>query len=332
MYKKIIICLSIIILLNGCGKKDSFTLSKNEITIDAYSTFEPSDYLLKNNKKLSKEDKKKLNIKNDTDIKKPGRYQVIFEDYNLTLKVIVKDEEKPVLTIQDYTLTQNDTFDKSLLKISMKDNVTKEEDLNKTLQCDRLDTSTTGIKTITCSIQDESKNKTETKVNITIKEKETADIDKKTDSPSKPNVENKPNEPNKPSVPNKPVEPEKPVADDTYQVFLLVNEERRKAGLSELTYASGNLAKAAQIRADEITQVFSHTRPNGKVCFSVLYEFNIYPNAAGENIAKGYPTPEAVMIGWMNSKGHRENILNPNFNTVAVGKKGTHWVQIFARI
>ena len=102
------------------------------------------------------------------------------------------------------------------------------------------------------------------------------------------------------------------------QVLKIVNEERAKEGLSALTI-SQSLVAPANKRAQEISQSFSHTRPNGTAWSTVLDEYNVSVQAAGENLAYGYSTPEAVMNGWMNSPGHRANIMSPNFNHVGIG-------------
>mgnify|MGYP002540772957 CR=1 FL=1 len=85
------------------------------------------------------------------------------------------------------------------------------------------------------------------------------------------------------------------------------------------------------IRANEITTLFDHKRPDGSDCLTVLS--GISKHYAGENIAMGQPTPAAVMADWMNSKGHKENILRGEFTGIAVGiaeKNGAkYWVQIF---
>ena len=93
------------------------------------------------------------------------------------------------------------------------------------------------------------------------------------------------------------------------QVVALVNAERKKINLPALTL-SNSLNTAAQTRAIEITQSFSHTRPNGSSFATVLSENNISYRSAGENIAWGQKTPEEVVNAWMNSAGHRANILN----------------------
>lgn len=118
------------------------------------------------------------------------------------------------------------------------------------------------------------------------------------------------------------------------EVIKLVNGERRKKSLSTLT-TTKELSEAANKRAKEIAISFSHTRPNGTSCFTVFQEYNIQSSYSGENIAAGQKTPESVMNSWMNSPGHRANILNGNFNKIGVGeyeKDGTHyWVQLFAK-
>lgn len=116
-------------------------------------------------------------------------------------------------------------------------------------------------------------------------------------------------------------------------VASLVNAARRDAGLSELEL-DADLCAAAQARAQEIAQSFSHTRPDGSSCFTILEEFGISYRAAGESIAMGQRTPEEVMDGWMNSSGHRANILNGTFTSIGVGyyvdgAGAAHWVQIF---
>ena len=114
------------------------------------------------------------------------------------------------------------------------------------------------------------------------------------------------------------------------QILRLVNEERAKVGAAPLVYRD-DLQKAADIRTSELNTSFSHTRPDGRDCFSVFEDigFSDY-YACGENIAYGYPDARSVMNGWMNSEGHRANILNPNYTGIVVGKDDfLNWVQLF---
>lgn len=116
------------------------------------------------------------------------------------------------------------------------------------------------------------------------------------------------------------------------QVAALVNAERAKYGLSALTVDT-NVQQAALVRAKETAQSFSHTRPNGSSFSTALTEAGVSYRTAGENIAYGQSTPQQVMNAWMNSSGHRANILNANYTTIGVGYtviNGTaYWAQLF---
>ena len=121
------------------------------------------------------------------------------------------------------------------------------------------------------------------------------------------------------------------------QVVNLVNKERAAAGLSALK-VNTKLANVAETKAADLRDenYFSHTSPKYGSPFDMMKQFGISYTAAGENIAKGQRTPEEVMNGWMNSQGHRENILNANFTEIGVGyvtdSNGTgYWVQEFIR-
>ena len=119
------------------------------------------------------------------------------------------------------------------------------------------------------------------------------------------------------------------------EVIRLVNVERANAGLPPLK-KNGSVCQAANTRAGETAVSFSHTRPDGRSCFTILEERGISYTSCGENIAAGYRTPEEVVRGWMNSPGHRANILNEGFEEIGVGVaevNGTiYWVQLFIRV
>lgn len=121
------------------------------------------------------------------------------------------------------------------------------------------------------------------------------------------------------------------------EVVRLVNVERAKEGLAPLgTYDS--LTRAAQIRAPEIVTLFSHDRPDGTSCFTAMDQTGAKKGAYtwGENIAAGNATAAATVEQWMNSPGHRANILNAKFTHIGVGYQhsagstyGHYWVQMF---
>lgn len=121
---------------------------------------------------------------------------------------------------------------------------------------------------------------------------------------------------------------------EAQEMLRLVNLERAKVGAKPLRL-SHELMEACHIRAYEITQSFSHTRPNGKK-FSSLIRDGKY--TAGENIAAGYSTVAETVEQWMNSPGHRANILRADYTELGVGhcyrdgsEHGHYWVQIFKR-
>lgn len=101
------------------------------------------------------------------------------------------------------------------------------------------------------------------------------------------------------------------------KVLEYVNQYRTENGLSTLSY-NETLYQAATVRAKELKQSFSHSRPNGKSAFSILDEMDIFYMSAGENIAAGFNTPKSAFTAWINSTGHRANILG-GYTSAAVG-------------
>lgn len=159
------------------------------------------------------------------------------------------------------------------------------------------------------------------------------------DTPILPDIEV---EPDIPVIPDNPMLPDIPEVDEpeveipqsslAMQVLSLVNSERAKYGLRALTY-DAHLSRAADIRAVEIKSLFSHTRPDGRSCFTALDEVGYSYRKAGENIAYGQESAEEVMNAWMNSEGHRANILGDyTFIGIGVYEKGgvIYWSQFFA--
>ena len=118
------------------------------------------------------------------------------------------------------------------------------------------------------------------------------------------------------------------VTANAQSVVRQVNQERAARGLSALRVDPA-LTAAAQIRAQEIVQKFSHTRPDGTRWSTVSSA------AYGENIAKGQRTADKAMAAWMTSSGHRANILRANYGSIGVAcvKSGGvyYWVQLFGK-
>ncbi len=121
------------------------------------------------------------------------------------------------------------------------------------------------------------------------------------------------------------------------EVVRLVNIQRSKVGLPALK-VNLQLSKVARLKAEDMKNrnYFSHTSPTYGSPFNMMKRFGVSYSAAGENIAQGQRTAAAVMISWMNSPGHRQNILNKNYNQIGVGvAKGSngsiYWVQQFIK-
>lgn len=137
-------------------------------------------------------------------------------------------------------------------------------------------------------------------------------------------TEPKPSEPDNGNINN--------VSNYESQVVELVNKERTSRGLSPLTL-NAELSRVARIKSEDMRDngYFNHNSPTYGSPFDMMKSFGINYQTAGENIAMGQQTPEAVVTAWMNSDGHRANILNANFTQIGVGytSQGNYWTQMF---
>lgn len=137
---------------------------------------------------------------------------------------------------------------------------------------------------------------------------------------------------------NVPLKSEEDVSIEN-QILKLVNAERSKMGISPLTL-NWELSRVAKIKSEDMRDrnYFSHTSPTYGSPFDMMKKFGISYRSAGENIAAGQKTPQEVMNSWMNSSGHRANILSTSFTQLGVGKAtgsrssySIHWTQMFIR-
>ncbi|MCL1631130.1 CAP domain-containing protein [Sporolactobacillus sp. CPB3-1] len=153
--------------------------------------------------------------------------------------------------------------------------------------------------------------------------------------------------------PETPTQSEKPASDQSSQpseqtssksdlnayeqkVVDLTNQERTKAGLQPLKADNSALSKMARAKSQDMRDknYFDHQSPTYGSPFDMMKKYGISYKSAGENIAAGQKTPEEVVQGWMNSPGHRANILNASFTTIGVGyveggSYGSYWTQEF---
>lgn len=158
--------------------------------------------------------------------------------------------------------------------------------------------------------------------------------------PDEPDVPVEPDEPDIPVVPGEPDEPVLPDAPDELegvyeqerQVLELVNQERAAYGLAPLTL-DATLCQYARVKSQDMhdSRYFDHNSPTYGSPFAMMRQFGITYASAGENIAMGYFTPEAVVSAWMNSSGHRANILSASYTRLGVGyvADGGYWTQWF---
>lgn len=153
------------------------------------------------------------------------------------------------------------------------------------------------------------------------------------------------NIPSSTSVPGTPSEPTTPSTPGTSndlralesEVIRLVNVERNKVGRSPLT-TNNQVSNVARLKSQDFidNNYFSHNSPTYGTPFNMLKSFGISFTAAAENIASGQRTAAEVMKSWMNSSGHRENILSPTYNQIGVGvardnNGNIYWTQMFIR-
>ncbi|MGG2025704.1 CAP domain-containing protein [Gottfriedia sp. S16(2024)] len=157
-----------------------------------------------------------------------------------------------------------------------------------------------------------------------------------------PNVPSKPTQPVIPNTPSKPIDPapenpskiEVPASLSAYEskVIELTNIERTKAGIKPFK-ANNELSKVSRIKSKDMTDknYFDHNSPTYGSPFDMMKKFGISYNHAAENIAKGQKTPEEVVKAWMNSAGHRANILNAKLDQIGVGydSRSNAWTQMF---
>jgi len=143
--------------------------------------------------------------------------------------------------------------------------------------------------------------------------------------------------------PERPVTPEEPkeeqelveesqLSEFELEVVELTNNERAKAGLAALE-VDEELSRVAREKSRDmsVSGYFDHNSPNYGSPFDMMRSYGVTYQTAGENIAKGQRSPQEVVNAWMNSEGHRANIMNPNFTHIGVGfvETGNHWTQMF---
>ena len=257
---------------------------------------------------------------------------ITLNDEQEVIDVIVKDTTKPEFTKtkDEYEITEGDKLPDIKKDFEAKDL----SDVTMSVDTDEVKNDKAGEYKATVTATDTSGNKTEHEVTITVKEKPKQTLSTPSYSGGSSSGSTSSNggfSSGSGSSSNSGSAASQSYHNSSYAqgVFQIVNEERAKAGLPALSWAN-DLASAANIRAEELVQNLSHTRPDGSVCFT------IFPSGypwMGENIAWGQTTPADAMNWWMNSPGHRANVLKEEYKYLGVGcyyhGGRYYWVQAF---
>jgi len=155
------------------------------------------------------------------------------------------------------------------------------------------------------------------------------------DQPAETDAPDEPSQPaEQPTEPSQPSETPSAVAANAYEreVIRLVNAERAKYGLGALQEDAA-LTRTARMKSQDMrdNRYFDHNSPTYGTPFQLMKSQGVSYRTAGENIAMGFATPEAVVSAWMNSSGHRANILNASYTKIGVGyvASGNYWTQHF---
>lgn len=190
-----------------------------------------------------------------------------------------------------------------------------------------------GIKLDVSKIQEQVAKQPEAKAPVKAPEEAT--------QPAQPQKSNQPAQPEKPAANNDTKNTENQSSNSEMNAFEqkvvdLTNQERTKAGLKPLKADNSTLSKMARAKSQDMADknYFDHQSPTYGSPFDMMKKYGITYKSAGENIAAGQKTPEEVVNGWMNSPGHRANILNASFTTIGVGyvkggSYGSYWTQEF---
>lgn len=312
-----------------------YSLQQNKIVIEAGSIeqFDPYVYLLKNRHALNEDEKALFPVSGSVDLTKLGHYEIRYGEEFL-LDISVEDNVAPELKLKSLTLQQNETFSwtkDTLASVieTISDNHTSKEKLMEQFTCQNVDTTIAGEQNVSCSVKDENGNEKKVALQVQVN----APVKVASYIPPTPSVQTQKEE-------TKPITITLPTPRYTreemvqiQQVVILVNRIRSEYGLSPLALDINMYHAVTYQRAREVAMLYSHTRPNGKQCYTIFKDYHIGYNTTGENIAKGQQRAEDVVNDWMASPRHRENILRAEFTIISIGVQGSGddkvWVQEF---
>lgn len=338
MKGKLLLCSGILLFMHADSFFPSdydsrYTLTKDEVYIEIGSLeeFDPYSYLLENRHELSEDKQKRFTVRSDVDLKKLGEYAVHFNE-DMSLKVIVQDTTPPQLELTSMTLKLNDSFSwnkDTLTKVIKKlsDNETSSDTLKEKLQCDKVNTAKSGNQYINCSVKDNSGNEAKHALTVYVESPRTTAYYQAA-TPAAAKIDKIDTTPHIPTASYSNFE-----LYQIQQVAAIVNQIRAENGLKALSLDLSKFHDVTYLRAQEVAVNYSHTRPDGRACYSIYGDYGLGYRSSGENIAKGQKTAKEVVEDWMNSPAHRANILRPEFTRICIGIYGygedKYWVQEF---
>lgn len=338
MKGKLLLCSGILLFMHADSFFPSdydyrYTLTKNEVYIEIGSLeeFDPYSYLLENRHELSEDKQQRFTVRSNVDVKKLGEYTVHFNE-DISLKVIVHDTTPPQLELTSMTLKLNEPFSwnkDTLTKVIKKltDNETNSDTLKEKLQCDQVNTAKSGNQYINCSVKDNSGNEAKHALTVYVESPLTPAYYRAA-TPAVAKIDKIDTTPHIPTASYSNFE-----LYQIQQVAAIVNQIRAENGLKALSLDLSKFHDVTYLRAQEVAVNYSHTRPDGRACYSIYGDYGLGYRSSGENIAKGQKTAKEVVEDWMNSPAHRANILRPEFTRICIGIYGygedKYWVQEF---
>lgn len=303
-----------------------YSLVSDEVHVEygSVTSFDPYSYLLENRHALSKEKQAQFPVNGTVDVQKLGEYDLQYGN-DMKLHVVVEDTTPPKIALASLALKQNQSFqwnEENLASIvsDLSDNETDQATLKERLHCADIDTSQSGTQKVQCQTEDNSGNEAAAMLSVQVNNV-TSTVTPQYSAPVISTI----------TIPNAHYNTEE--LNQIREVAILVNQIRSEHGLPPLILEMGNYYRVGYLRTQELAANYSHTRPNGRPCYTIFTDYGLYFQSSGENIARGQKTAQQVVNDWMNSPDHRANILRPEFTYIVIGVTGSgssrFWLQEF---
>ncbi len=313
-----------------------YSLVQDEIHLEygSTTTFDPYLYLLENRHVLTKEKQLRFPVHGSVDMQQLGNYDITYAQ-NMKLRIVVEDTTPPSITLSSLSLNQNQSFqwdEKTISSVvkELSDNETDQKTLRERFHCDDVNTAQSGKQKVRCQTEDNSGNKASAMLSVDVNAKANS-VNKTTEKTLTESTRTTTSASTTIPIPTASYNAAE--IKQIREVAVLINQIRQKNGLSPLTLEIGNYHQVGYLRMQEVAAKYSHTRPNGKPCYTIFSDYGLSFKSSGENIARGQQSAQQVVSDWMNSPSHRANILRPEFTYIVIGVTGSgsskYWVQEF---